>query len=138
MQARRAVLGIDAAWTVREPSGVALLCQEDLSWQCTLVAPSYDLFLARTAGAPADAASPTGSPPNVPALLQAARQARPDASVSVVAIDMPLSIGRVTGRRCADDAVSRAFGRNQCGTHSPSRERPGSLAEAVRDAFVAR
>ncbi|MCA1792296.1 MAG: hypothetical protein ABR534_04885 [Desulfotignum sp.] len=39
------ILGIDAAWTKTEPSGIALveLTQED--WQSIAVAPSYNAFI---------------------------------------------------------------------------------------------
>ena len=47
-----------------------------------------------------------------------------------VAVDMPIvPHGRVTGRRAADNAVSRAFGGRKCATHSPTIERPGVLGE---------
>jgi hypothetical protein len=35
------MLGIDAAWTEKEPSGVALLKGRLGAWQCAAVAPSY-------------------------------------------------------------------------------------------------
>ena len=40
----RCVVGIDAAWTVTEPSGVALAV-DDNGWRLAAVAPSYDDFL---------------------------------------------------------------------------------------------
>ena len=40
------VLGIDAAWTAHNPSGVALVQRAAEGWQCLALAPSYDAFLA--------------------------------------------------------------------------------------------
>lgn len=44
------VLGIDAAWTEKEPAGVALLEGRSEVWRCVAVAPSYDSFLALAEG----------------------------------------------------------------------------------------
>ena len=58
------VLGIDAAWTVTEPSGVSLLAAErEGDWRCAAVAPSYGSFLALAAGTPVDwTARPEAAP----------------------------------------------------------------------------
>ena len=48
------VLGIDAAWTAHNPSGVALVQRAAEGWQCMALAPSYDAFLALAAGQPWD------------------------------------------------------------------------------------
>ncbi|MCK6548007.1 hypothetical protein L6R52_19305 [Myxococcota bacterium] len=40
------VLGIDAAWTASEPSGVALVGQVDGRWRCAGLAPSDSEFCA--------------------------------------------------------------------------------------------
>jgi predicted RNase H-like nuclease len=50
-----------------------------------------------------------------------------------VAVDMPPAPVQITGRRFADNLVSQAFERAECGTHSPSRERPGWGSVALRD-----
>ena len=39
------VLGIDAAWTAHNPSGVALVQRAAEGWQCLALAPSYEAFL---------------------------------------------------------------------------------------------
>ena len=46
------VLGIDAAWTAHNPSGVALVQRAEQGWRCLALAPSYDAFLALAAGHP--------------------------------------------------------------------------------------
>jgi len=40
----RAVLGIDAAWTAGEPSGVALITDGGTGWRLLEVAASYEQF----------------------------------------------------------------------------------------------
>ncbi|WP_243312715.1 DUF429 domain-containing protein [Fundidesulfovibrio agrisoli] len=82
-----------------------------------------------------------GSPSSTDALAQAAQAPEPEALLArcrelagvepqCVAVDMPIvPNGRVTGRRAADNAVSRAFGGRKCATHSPTQERPGALGE---------
>ena len=50
------VLGIDAAWTAHNPSGVALVQRATEGWECLALAPSYDAFLAIAIGEPIDVA----------------------------------------------------------------------------------
>ena len=134
-----AVLGIDAAWTPTEPSGVALLGGGgDGGWRQVAVAPSYGSFVALARGLPVDwSARPAASRPDAAALLDAAR-ALAGEDVGVVAVDMPLATVPVTARRRADAAVSRAFGARGASTHSPSAVRPGPLADSLRQDLGAR
>lgn len=128
----RAVVGIDAAWTERAPSGVALLIERSGGWECAAVAPSYACFLS---GAPWGRSRLDGTPPDPRAILEASRRIAPDSEVQVVALDLPLSTEPITHRRVADDAVSREFGARGCGVHSPTPARPGPLSETVRRGF---
>jgi hypothetical protein len=48
----RTILGIDAAWTGNEPSGVALVIERAGTWQCVAVAPSYSDFLGQSESKP--------------------------------------------------------------------------------------
>lgn len=128
----RTVLGIDAAWTDHQPSGVALVQQQGQSWRCLAVAPSYASFLALAEGFPVDwGARHRGSKPDVRELLNAsARMAgRP---VDLIAIDMPLSTEPIGGRRSADQQVSSEYGSRGCSVHSPTTTRPGALADELR------
>ena len=69
------VLGIDAAWTAHQPSGVALVQRKGSHWQCKALTPSYDSFLAYVSGQPQDPATKArGSEPDPKALLQASKQ----------------------------------------------------------------
>lgn len=131
-----AVLGIDAAWTAGQPSGVALVVREPAGWRLAACAASYGNFqaLAENCGAPA--ASPFGSVPEAAALLQSCKLLG-GRGVDLVAIDMPMSRTPIVGRRCSDDAVSRAYGARHCSTHSPSSQRPGRISDDLRSGFEA-
>ncbi len=129
------VLGIDAAWTTGKPSGVALVVQQADRWCLRAVAPSYPHFLALARGERLDAV-PTGAQPDVAALLDASQRLA-GAPVGLVAIDMPLSLDPITGRRVSDNAIARTFGARHCSTHSPSAQRPGPLSDDLRAGFAA-
>lgn len=132
-----AVLGIDAAWTCRQPTGVALLDHCDGGWQCIALAPSYDSFVNLTNGVKVDwALRPAASEPNPSQLLAAAERLLSGKKVSLVTVDMPISTDEITGRREADNAVSREFGRAGCGTHSPSSIRPGRIGAMLSAGFA--
>ncbi len=49
---------------------------------------------------------------------------------------MPMSHDDITGRRHADNAVSREFGGRHCSVHSPNEERPGQLGADITGAFT--
>ena len=132
MKGTKAILGIDAAWTEAEPSGVALIQGEGADWDLVCVAPSYDAFVAAGRGTPVDwnAERFDGSRPDVEQLLEAAR-ALAAAEPCVVAVDMPMATVPITQRRTADSAISRTFGGRGCSTHSPSSARPGPLGAGL-------
>lgn len=125
-----AVLGIDAAWTVGNPSGVALAVQVRGAWRLVQASACYADFLSETPGA-----RPLGGVADPPALLANARLLADGEPVAVVAVDMPLSLQKITARRPSDNAVSRAFGAMKCATHSPSEFRPGAISEMLTTAF---
>ncbi len=131
----RAILGVDAAWTEAEPSGVALFVDEGAGWACRIVAPSYGAFIDACRGTPVDwSDTPLGVVPPVNALLDAARSAA-GCTPSVVAIDMPMSLVAFSARRTADNRVSKEFGSRSCSAHSPSGVRPGPLGREMSEAF---
>lgn len=123
------ILAVDAAWTNHNPSGIALVGGRKGSWRAYCVAPNYDSFLdfAITPSIDWEAATFSGSEPNITRLLGAARSICNE-DVDLVVIDMPLSTVPITGRRKADDSVSRSFGGFGCSTHSPTAKRPGQLS----------
>ena len=132
----RAVLGIDAAWTMAQPSGVALAVEAESGWGLRAVAASYDGFLALADPDITPGTQPVGSAPRPSALLNAAflLAGRP---VDLVAVDMPLSRKPIAGRRASDDMVSQAYGARKCGTHTPGTERPGPIGRELTSDFGA-
>jgi predicted RNase H-like nuclease len=130
----RAVLGIDAAWTLTQPSGVALARQSLDGWHLVAVASSYQRFLSFADEKLEAEQHPLGSAPDAQSLLATACALcrRP---VDLVAVDMPLAHSPIIGRRTSDNAVSRAYGGRKCGTHTPSTLRPGPISDALRQGF---
>lgn len=126
------VLGIDAAWTDGQPSGVALVQRRGRRWRCLGLAPSYASFCDGLEWSRA-----TGGPFDAVAVLEKC-SALGCGTPQVVAVDMPLSTQRIVGRRAADTAVSRSFGHRNCSTHSPNAERPGAVGRRLHDAFIRR
>lgn len=130
------VLGIDAAWTVKQPSGVALLDTHKPGAMCISATPSYDAFLALVNGEQINwEAQHRGTEPPVTELL-AASKALSGSAVDLIAIDMPVSKVAITGRREADQAVSREFGGRWCAAHTPNANRPGPLGARLSKAFL--
>jgi predicted RNase H-like nuclease len=133
----RSVLAIDPAWTVRQPSGVALLQEAGDGWSCARLAPSYSQFLALADGSSVDwSATPSGGEPVVGELLDSARRLLEGAPVDLVTIDMPVATISINGRRASDAAISQEFGGRGCSTHSPSVERPGPISDRLRASFA--
>jgi predicted RNase H-like nuclease len=126
-----AVLGIDAAWTDRQPSGVALAAKRGGRWRILAVSSSYEEF-----GSTRQSARPKGGDPDIEKLLQTASELA-GASVELVAVDMPLSHETITGRRVSDQAVSLVFGGRWAATHTPNPERPGKVGRLLGDGFKA-
>lgn len=117
-----AVLGIDAAWTPKQPSGLAVGVKKETRWQIVNATQSYGDFL----GEPdkSNALPPVGD-------LMTAAEELAGQSIDLVSIDMPLSKGAITGRRLADNAVSSVYGARKAGTHTPSVERPGPISSEL-------
>lgn len=129
------VLGIDAAWTAHQPSGVALVKRNAEGWSCVALAPSYASFLALANGTAIDwSARAHGDRPDMAALITAAERltGRP---VDLLAFDMPLSTELVRSRRAADRLVSQQFGNRGCAVHSPMPQRPGAIADDIRESL---
>ena len=103
-------------------------------WRLKAAESSYARFRERAGGfAPRTPAR--GEPPDINALLDACRRLGGRAP-DLVAVDMPLALTPITGRRASDLAISRAFGAAKAATHSPSALRPGLLADKLRADFV--
>lgn len=131
----QAVLGIDAAWTLAQPSGVALAVKGGSRWHLAGVAPSYQRFIDIPIRHAPPEIRPLGSRPDPAALLATAARIA-GGPVDLVAIDMPMSLEPITSRRPADNAVSRAYGARKCSTHIPSALRPGLISDELRAGFA--
>lgn len=92
-------LGIDLAWSARNVSGLAALSLRD---GCVQLAESP--CLART-----------------DAEIVAFVQQYADSLPLIVAIDAPLHVPNVTGKRLGDTLISKAFGRYGAGAHPANR-----------------
>ena len=129
---QRAVLGIDAAWTHKNPSGIALVCEESGDWSLEAVAGSYRDFVSLTDVAPANQDEQS----NLQFILDAVRQIT-SCQLCMVAVDMPLANSQIVRRRHADNIVSKNYGRFGCGTHTPTSDRPGKISSDLRAFFEA-
>ena len=130
------VLALDAAWTNKQPTGLAVLVGNNENWRCAALAPSYESFLTLAAHQAIDwNGSFRGSEPNIAALLAAATKLADSQSVDLVTIDMPVATCLIEGRREADNAVSKRFGGMNCSTHTPNSVRPGTLGGKLTREF---
>ncbi|WP_026791534.1 DUF429 domain-containing protein [Pleomorphomonas oryzae] len=123
----KAVLGIDAAWTAANPSGVALAVKTSGVWQLTAVAASFEEFIALSGGE-------TGS--SSPSALVAAASCLAGRTPDLVAVDMPMMDTPISARRAADNAVNRAYSGRGAGTHSPTVDRPGAVGRALESGLA--
>jgi predicted RNase H-like nuclease len=123
-----AVLGIDAAWTPANPSGVALITRIDGRTTVVRAKPSFAAFVA----VPDDDTAQSQSVTLADVLRTARRQAK--APLMCVAMDIPLSRRRIHKRRAADSAISTAFGAMKCAAHTPSASRPGAWGRTLQGA----
>ncbi len=138
MNRNQTILAIDAAWTVSQPSGVALVQQRGDAWRCITLAPSYRSFIGEAAATATDWSTTRfpGSEPDISRLLEAAERLA-GRSVDLVTLDMPVARTPFTTRREADRAVSREFSTRWCAAHSPTPIRPGPLGARISDALSA-
>jgi len=130
----RAVLGIDAAWTTTQPSGVALAVERSNGWRMIAAAASYQRFHAQADRRQPPEQRPSGSEPDAMALLLSA-SVLCGAPLDLVAIDMPLALTPIVGRRLADDEVSRAYGGSVANC---SWRRPGGMIAGNGSGGIAR
>jgi predicted RNase H-like nuclease len=102
------VLGIDAAWTAKNPSGIALVSTETDPPKLIRASPSFEDFMLGTKpDAWCGKHEPQASLSEV--LSKAAEIA--GGAVTVIAVDMPVAHDQVRGRRECDNAISREFWR---------------------------
>ena len=121
------ILGVDAAWTEKEPTGVALLAiNNDNSIEVVKIARSYEEFCKEKIRWDN---SVTGSKPNFSGLLNYCINNGWD--INLIALDIPLSPERIVARRECDGQISRHYGGYGASTHSPNKSRPGVISETI-------
>jgi predicted RNase H-like nuclease len=131
------VLGVDAAWTCKNPSGIALVkWSKREKHQLVALARSYDEFLVLDGSSRIDwLEKVSGSRPDMSKILNHACSIGGN-KVSVIALDIPLSPKPITGRRVADNKISSKYGGLGAGTHTPSAERPSELSGYLFESLV--
>jgi predicted RNase H-like nuclease len=128
------VLGVDAAWTETNPSGVALLkCyKEHKKPELIKAARSYKEFCS---GEEIDwNRSASGSAPDFGTLIKYCKVQ--GYSVDVVALDIPLSPKPIKRYRAADLEISRLYGARGAAVHAPNENRPGKISKVIYDQLV--
>ncbi|WP_370676184.1 DUF429 domain-containing protein [Pleomorphomonas sp. PLEO] len=123
----KVVLGIDAAWTAANPSGVAVVSKTNGVWRVVAVAASFKEFIGL-------AGDGMGSGP---AALVAAATRLASRAPDLVAVDMPMMDAPILARRAADNAINRAYSGRGAGTHSPTISRPGAVGQALEAGLLA-
>jgi len=113
------VLGIDAAWTITQPSGVCLIESDD-GYNCSIerIASSVYGFINNDRNT-----KPSGDEIDLKSILDSMGQ-----DVNCIAVDMPLSENLIEGRRSCERSVSKYYGAKGAATHSPNVVRPGSVS----------
>jgi predicted RNase H-like nuclease len=122
------VLGIDAAWTNKNASGVALVVTDGGHATLIRAAPSFEDFILGT-----EPQAWRGHHDHRASLRDVLRKAEEigGAPATVIAVDVPLAHEPVRARRYCDNAISRTFGARGCSTHSPTEQRPGKVSDAL-------
>ncbi|MDW7661693.1 MAG: DUF429 domain-containing protein [Bacillota bacterium] len=117
-------LGIDAAWTNRQPSGVCLIKSEDGN-QCKIIrlGRSYAEFESGDIEWNQKLANSTTS---LSKILTTCSElvALPDC----IAVDMPISSYHIKSRRECETAISKEYGGRGASTHNPNEDRPGLIS----------
>ena len=118
------VLGIDAAWTENQPSGISLLASKD-DEQCKILrlGDSYENFLEKRQHL---TVKPKGSKPEITKIIKNCEAL--GYSVDAIAVDMPLSNELITKRRSCENEISKAYAAKGASVHSPTIDRPGVIA----------
>lgn len=113
------IVGIDAAWTVKQPTGVALVELDGTAARLVSVARSYGEVIENETRWRKRPRRHEETPEAALEVL---------APYDVVAVDMPLQVAPIVSRRASDTAVSKAYGARWASVHSPIPERPGPIA----------
>jgi len=126
------ILGVDAAWSENNPSGLALIHLEPGKKPSLIaVARSYEEFLSLRRNQQINWESTSkGAKPDFRLILEKATSLGNE-QVKVLALDLPLSPAPITMRRTCDSQVSQAYGKMGAAVHSPSAKYPGPISSLV-------
>lgn len=123
----RGILGIDAAWSEKNESGLALIVEGPSGWEVQNACCSVAEFCSTLQNG--STSCPGTTHEGIAAAVRAALSICPD--LALIAVDMPLSLVEIRGRRSADTQISKEYGGRHCSTHSPTLERPGTLSSEI-------
>lgn len=117
-------LGIDAAWTNKEPSGVCLLSSKN-GGLCEIIrlGKSYSEFIAGTIDWSKKADCVRVTTEDILKICQEA-VSYPDC----IAVDMPIAPYHIKSRRACESEISKAYGGKGASTHNPNENRPGLIS----------
>lgn len=130
------ILGIDAAWTSGQPSGIALIQGSLQKWETLAIAPSYGSFIEMAAGEEVNWGERQGGGELGHKVLEAAAKLGGGRKPDLVVADIPLANSPVVKRRSADNAISKKYGGMLCSTHSPSVVCPGQLGHRFQNLLL--
>lgn len=119
----RLILGVDAAWTDKEPSGVALL--KEVPGEKPEIIRVGRSYLEFSSGGVNWNLPVVGSVPNFYDILKTIGK------IDVVALDIPLSPYPISCRRKADNIISGLYGNKGASTHTPNENRPGVISTMI-------
>lgn len=123
------VLGIDAAWTSKGSSGIALLkCLPDSLPELVRAGRSYEEFCY---GKIDWVKTPQGTLPNFKDIFYSVNE-----KVDIVALDIPLSPKPISGRRNSDNIISHKYGKFGASAHTPSINRPGQISTSIYEQLI--
>lgn len=118
------ILGVDCAWTAKEPSGVALIkFEQDTKAEIIKLGRSYEEFCSDSIHW---YGTVKGSAPDFSSFLYSCNSNGWD--VDIIALDIPLSSKMIIERRPCDGDVLKYYGGKGAAVHSPTAERPGKIA----------
>ncbi len=123
------VLGVDAAWSLNHPSALALLkIVQDKKPEIIRFGRSYEEYIDE--GKVNWENKPKGFFPNFKEILDCSP------NIDLIAIDIPIANYFIKGRRYADQAVSKKYGKYKASVHSPNKTRPGEISIKIYQQLI--
>lgn len=116
-------LGIDAAWTNKNPSGLCLLEKDNNEIRILNCGRSYNEFIEEEIDWEI---TPKDGEPLISEVLNYCKNKHN--KPNCISVDMPISSELITRRRSCDNEISSAYATKGAAVHSPTKERPGKIA----------